>query len=340
MNKTTVVRIGIDIGTYSIITARNKDKEIELKKEINCFYPIELNDSNKFIVNMLTQAGAPLVEVNDIIYVLGESARLLAVSMGKEFHRPMRNGVINPIEKDGFNILAVIIRSLIGDLTADETIVYYSMPGNSLNIQTSPEYHQKILSSILIKYKQGDKIVRPYPINEAVCVVYSELTAQNRTGIGLSFGSGQTNCCYCIMGMPLIQFSIVNAGDWVDEESAKNCGENISYVNEYKKKIDLSKEPENIIERSLHFNYEIMIENALKGVAEGIAKAGAKANPGGPVDIALAGGTASVKGFTKFFKKTLEKMKFPLTIGEVRIGNDPILSVAKGALIAAEAHQD
>lgn len=336
----TINRIGIDVGTYSIATARIKDEKLEVKKEINCFYPIELNESNKFLINMLKQSGAPVVEVDGVSYVLGESARALAVSMGKEFHRPMKNGIVNPEEKSGFNILAVIIRSLLGELTADETIVYFSMPGQSLNVQTSPDYHQKVVQSILDKYKQGDKTVRSYPINEAMCVVYSELQSKNRTGIGLSFGGGQTNCAYSLMGFPLVQFSHVNAGDWIDFESAKNSGESVSYVNEYKKNIDLSQEPKNVIERALHFNYEIMIENALKGVIDGLTKAGSKANPGGLVDIALAGGTASVAGFTDFFRNTLAKHKFPIPIGEVKIGSEPILSVCKGALLAAEAHQD
>jgi hypothetical protein len=333
--------IGLDSGTWSILAARIKNDELEIKKETNCFLPIEIDESNRFLINMIKQSGAPLVEVDGISYILGEAARKLSLSVGRDYCRPMKNGIINPNEIQSFNILAVIIRSLIGELTADETVIAYGIPGQSLNIQTNQEYHQKIIKSILEKYKQGDKVIKAFPINEALCVVYSELSAsKNKSGLGISFGGGQCNICLSSYGMPLVQFALVNSGDWIDQNSAEATGEKISYVNEYKKNIDISQEPKNAIERALHFNYEIMIENSLKGIVDGLKKAGSKAQFNEPIDIAIAGGTAKISGFLPFFQKTLERNKLPLPIGEIKVSKDPIAAVCKGALLAAQAHQD
>ena len=76
------------------------------------------------------------------------------------------------------------------------------------------------------------------------------------------------------------------------------------------------------------FSIDSPYENGLheKAIKDGIIKAGTKADPGKPVNIVVAGGTTSPKGFIDFFKKTLDKIDFPIEIGEVRL--------------AAESHQE
>jgi hypothetical protein len=55
-----------------------------------------------------------------------------------------------------------------------------------------------------------------------------------------------------------------------------------------------------------------------------------------PIDIVVAGGVASPNGFEKIFKDVLMSQQMPLEIGEVIKPIDPLFSVAKGCLIAAE----
>ena len=331
-------RCGIDVGTFNIICARMKDKEIEIKKEVNAFFTILLE--NKYMLNLIKKSGAPVIEVEDKAYVLGENAIELALSMGQEYQRPMRNGILSVNEKDAFNILAVIIRSMIGKIEEDGTIVYYSVPADAINTKTNVNYHTKVIQAILEKYKDEGKSIRPYPINEAQAIVLAELEKEQFTGCAISFGAGMSNLAYSMFGVPVVKFSLTNSGDWIDEEAAKHCGETIAYINSEKKNIDLSAEPKNAVERAIQYHYEIMIEQALKGIAKGISDAGTKANPGKPVNIVVAGGTASPKGFVDFFKETMKKVKFPIEIGEVRLAQDHLYSVAKGCLIASENHTD
>ncbi|MEK7385570.1 MAG: hypothetical protein AABZ83_03940, partial [candidate division NC10 bacterium] len=56
-----------------------------------------------------------------------------------------------------------------------------------------------------------------------------------------------------------------------------------------------------------------------------------------PIDIVLSGGTSMPKGFAERFKEIFIRLKFPLTIGEVKIASNPLKAVAKGALVAANA---
>lgn len=336
----TKARYGVDVGTYNIISARMSDteKKLELKKEINAFFTIPI--TNAFMLDMIKKSGAPVIEVGDQAFILGENAVELALSMGKEYQRPMKNGILSVNEKEAFNILAVIIRSIIGEIPEDGTIVYYSVPADAINTETNATYHTKVIQSILDHYKQDGKTIKAFPIKEALAVVYAELQKENRTGIGISFGAGMVNVCYAMFAVPVVEFSLTNSGDWIDEESAKHCGETIAYINSAKKEIDLSREPQSAVERAISYHYQIMIEKALHGIKEGIKKAGTKANPGKPMDIVIAGGTASPTGFIDFFKKTLSTMDFPIEIGEVRLARDHIFTVSAGCLLAAESHKE
>ena len=54
-------------------------------------------------------------------------------------------------------------------------------------------------------------------------------------------------------------------------------------------------------------------------------------------DVVIAGGTSSPYGFATMFKETLQQADLPIKIGEVIKPNDPLFSVARGCLLAAEA---
>jgi actin-related protein len=72
-------------------------------------------------------------------------------------------------------------------------------------------------------------------------------------------------------------------------------------------------------------------------IKKGIESAGAKArNPNGATDIVIAGGTSSPKGFDKLFEDLLRKANVGIEIGKVIRPSDPLYSVARGCLIAAE----
>lgn len=330
-------KIGLDIGTYNIICARMENEQLSLNKEINAFF--SLNVENKFMVNMLEKNGAPIIKLDEKAIILGEAARDLAISMGQEFKRPMKNGILSINEKDAFNILAFIIHSIIGDIEND-SIAYYSIPADAINTDTNASYHQKIIQNIMDKYNRNDKKIYAYPINEALCIVYSELQKENRTGIAISWGAGMVNVVHSILGVPTFEFSLTNSGDWIDEQAAKHCGETASYMNKIKEEIDLSKEPANSIERSIVYHYQILVDNAIKGIINGIEQVGSKANPGKPISIVLAGGTASPNGFVEFFNKSIEKSKFPLEVGDIKIAKDHLYAVSKGALLASQYHSD
>jgi hypothetical protein len=139
-------------------------------------------------------------------------------------------------------------------------------------------------------------------------------------------------------GAPIFQFSIVNSGDWIDKMASKALGEETTtYVNKEKMHADLTVEnPESLVQRAIKSQYEIMIQHTVSGIKKGVEEAGNKARSEQPIDIVVAGGTSLPKGFDVLFRKILEQSKISMKIGEVIRPSDPLYSVARGCLIAAE----
>ena len=329
--------IGFDCGTYNLVCCHRDEKNgFAHKREVNAF--LELPLQNKFVFNMMKNAGVPLIERENVAYALGEAAVDMAYTMNQiELKRPMSDGCVNPREKDAYQIMSIMIHNLLEDVTTDKEVLYYSVPANAINEQTDAEYHSKILQAIFKAYKSPKGFtVDPHPINEGLALIYAELEKKNFTGIGISFGAGMVNLCFSIYGNPVFEFAIVNSGDWIDKMAAKATGESIAYINKEKTKVDLTKEATNMVERALVTQYRIMIERTVTVIKKGLEDAGKKARTDAPIDIIIAGGTSCPIGFDTLFSDVIKQANLPIKIGNVIRPADPLYSVARGCLIAAE----
>jgi hypothetical protein len=336
--------IGFDAGTYNLVCCSRKEKkddkqgEFDYQREINAF--LELPLDNKFMFNIMKSNNVPLIEKKDMAYVLGESAVNMAYTISQlELKRPMQHGCVNPKEKSAFEIMSTMIHSLIeNSVKSNGEILYYSVTANAINEDTDAEYHQRILDAIFKAYESSTGFkVEAHPINEALALVYAELANKAMTGIGISFGSGMVNICYAMYGNPIFSFSIVNSGDWIDKQAARATGESIAFINKEKMKTDLSKAPTTLVERAIHTQYKLMIEHTVDGIKKGFSDINKTVRTDAPVDIVIAGGTSSPYGFATLFKESIQKVELPIKIGEIIKPSDPLRSVARGCLVAAEA---
>lgn len=332
--------IGFDVGTYNLVCCKRNDKgDFVYKREVNAFLEMPLD--NDFVFNMMNQAGVPLIRRDDanLAYALGEAAVNMAYTMTQlELKRPMKDGCVNPKEKDAFQILNIMVHSLLDDVSHDKPILCYCVPANAINHETDADYHQKICEAIFKAYKSEKGFtVDCRPINEGMALVYAELKQKMFTGIGVSCGAGMVNVAYSLFGAPVFTFALVNSGDWIDKQSALATGETIAFINKQKTKIDLGKEPTNMTERAIKTQYELMIQKTVAGIKKGLENNKDKnAKLDAPVDFVVAGGTASPPGFDTLFEKLLRDAKLPVEVGKVIRPADPLYSVARGCLIAAE----
>lgn len=325
---------GLDIGTSFVRAAERREREIIYRTERNAFLDIGRYD---FTETMLTRSGVEYVISGDQLYIVGTKAMEFANVLTRDARRPLSSGIISPSEKEALPMIEMIVKAVGGSPKQAGEILYYSVPGPPLDSEANLVYHEKTLQSILRKMAYT-----PKPINEGLAVVFSELSPQRFTGIGLSFGGGMVNVCFAFRSIPVLAFSLAMAGDWIDQKAALAVGEKASLICAIKESsLDLSKrEGLSKVENALSICYDKLIGYVLENVRNEIAKALRAPKLLEPLPVVLAGGTALPRGFADRFIQALREGGFPLEIGQVRMAKDPLNCVATGALIAAQAEKE
>ncbi|RDJ35632.1 MAG: hypothetical protein DWQ19_12505 [Crenarchaeota archaeon] len=332
---------GVDVGTYNLVVCRRDEKnDFVYKKEVNAFIELPLND--RYVFNMMKNSGVPLIEWEEanVAYALGEAAVNIAYSMNQvELKRPMVGGTLNPKEKNAQQIMNIMVHSLLEEVKTPNETLYYSVPADAVNQETDADYHSYVLKAMFDSFEDENNQykVNANPINEGLALVYAELEKKQRTGIGISAGAGMVNVCFAIFGAPAFSFSLVNSGDWIDRKAAQATGESIAFINKEKEKVDLTTTPDSMVQRAIKAQYELMIQKTVSGIKKGIEEMGTKARAHHAIDIVVAGGTSSPQGFDTLFSEIANNTNMPIEIGEVIRPKDPLFSVAKGCLLAAEA---
>ena len=341
-------RVGLDVGTKNIVLASRDGDDVKFSRQVNGFCRIERVDG--IAKTTLKDLKVPTIVSADgkALIALGSKAEEIAYTFGSSLRRPMERGVLSISEKEAMEIMAVIVRTMIGKIEQD-TILYYCIPADAINAETNVAYHQKIVQMIIDGHTKLDSSakLKAFPINEARALVLAEF--KDKTGIGISFGAGMVNVSFCLFGMPVYEFSIVGSGDWIDYEVARQVGmlEDIDHikrpkalVTKAKEEADLSKPPTDNLQRAIYINYQILIEKVARAIVEGFRLNEKQARAQRPMPIVLAGGTSMPNGFTEMFKTVFNTADIPFEIGEIKRSENPLYAVAEGCLIAAEAHED
>lgn len=126
-----------------------------------------------------------------------------------------------------------------------------------------------------------------------------------------------------------------NSGDWIDEEAAKVAGINVSAMTRFKEtSFDLETVDYNDIRQAaLDIFYQNMIEHTLVNFAEKFNQLDIPIAM--PLEIVIAGGTASVPGFLGKFKAIISGLELPFKIKDIRMAKDPFYAVSHGCLLKA-----
>jgi len=128
-----------------------------------------------------------------------------------------------------------------------------------------------------------------------------------------------------------------NCGDWIDQEAAKVAGVDQAAITRYKEtNFDLDNvDYSNMKDAALDIFYASMIEHALDNFSRKFNQLDRESQTMAPLEIVVAGGTASVPGFLSKFKAVLDEKELPFNIKSVRMAEEPLYTVASGCLAKA-----
>jgi hypothetical protein len=335
--------IGLDIGTAYFVSAR---KEI-VKKQRNAF--LTLDGDTNMLRRQLSRLKVPYVELHGRLHIIGKSAFDYAQVFGsKDLRRPMKNGLLNPIEKDALPILKILIEELLGLPQEEKELCVYCVPAKPIDSKTLVTYHEDVMARIL-----GSLGYSTRSIEEGTALAYAGLIDDNLTGIAISMGAGMCNICCMLAGMPAINFSVTRAGDFIDENVARDTGvaqAKAQYMKE-KGEVDLSNPtllvnngtatlqtnvPKSEIAQAIKSYYVVLINYLLANIIKQFETSKDVPTFPTPVPIVIGGGTAMVPGFIELFKEQLGNQPFPIEVSDVRLVVDPHISIALGCLQEAE----
>lgn len=323
---------GIDVGTMNIISSQQEGSETVFVQQRNSFVEIEYSDMAE---QMLSRSEVLHIRKGDTVYVVGDDALNFANIFNKETRRPMQDGILSRDESSAIPMIQLITEQVVGEPRYEDERLFFSSPADPVDSDYSTLYHEKTLESML-----SDMGYDPEPINEGMAVIYSELADHNFTGLGISFGAGMTNICLAYYAVPVMKFSIARGGDWIDEQTAQATGTPVDKVTSIKEEdfaLDFETDVGGV-EGALAIYYENLINYVIENIEGEVDEEDIE--EGMDVPVVVTGGTSMPDGFDDLFAEHLNEADLPFSISGVHSVDEPMYSVASGALVAARSEED
>ena len=322
--------LGLDVGTSRIVVARSMDKarQSAFESQLNAFITMPYS---KLAQSLLERESVFHEVFGGELVVTGNDAQRFAEVFHVETRRPMVRGVLNPQEPHSLPVMRSIITRLVGKSGVAGRKIFFSIPAPCLEGDPAIAYHEASIQQILKQLGFDAQ-----PIQEGLAVVFGEMSASNYTGIGISCGSGLCNVCLAVLSVPVINFAVPKAGDFIDNQAAAVTGELATRMRVQKESnFAVNGMSGDRVQNALTVYYDDVIQTLANSLRSTISSTQRLPKLDQSVPIVLSGGTTLPKGFLKRFTAALKTEDFPIKISEVRVAEDPLNSTARGALMAA-----
>jgi hypothetical protein len=143
------------------------------------------------------------------------------------------------------------------------------------------------------------------------------------------------NACITYKSIPCLSFSVARGGDWIDKNVANVLGCPRSKAAHIKERgIDI-RDPKSREEEAVAIYYRSLINYVLQNIKTRFESGQNMPSFQNPIDIACAGGTSMIGGFTEVFREEFAKIDFPIPVGRIFRSEEALTAVAKGCLVAA-----
>lgn len=352
MSDSYALGIGLDIGTSHLVVSRmNSETELpEFVMERDAFYAINPTSAiaAKFVEKSLLQKKAFVLKSGNTFFVVGRPAIETALERGGNVERPLKRGVLSIRDKESMNMLAVLVKALVGEAQSPLEPCVYSYPADPVDQKFDVVYHQNRMSEIL-----GGLGYKAVPLLEAEALAYSELMDDEigGTGIVLSCGAGMHNAAVFYTGDCITSFSIALGGDYIDRSVAEPLGMSETEVQAEKEtNLDLNN-PQGKVQETIVMYYRNLVDHVMDILEKKFNQIDDLPRFTKPIIFIISGGSTMPAGYQDLFVKFLKnkydvrtkelplirERTFPFQIAEVRRPSDPLTSVANGCLVYAQA---
>lgn len=336
---------GLDIGTSFIISAREMTEEgkVMYTEFRDAFFKMKPSSP---IAKKMMEKGLKgqqyFSDVDGSFIVVGQDAIERSIERNQSANRPLVRGVIAPREKQARRILRHIFKEILGQPEAEGEKVVYSVPAQPID-QSGDDFDVGFHTDALNNDIRALGFT-PSPLSEAEAICYSELEADDYSGICLSFGAGMVNACLMSAGEGILHYSTTRSGDWIDRMAAQATAtpDTVVQVEKEGTSFEIGQEISgNPILSAVSLYYVRLIDYTVQHLINRLLQANDLPKFKAPLPIVLAGGTSRAKGFATQFQNALTERnqgdtELPFEIKEVRSAKDPLRAVSRGCLLASQ----
>ncbi|MEO5351199.1 MAG: hypothetical protein H7836_16380 [Magnetococcus sp. YQC-3] len=324
------VNVGLDVGTMNLVCASlNTTGKVDITTLRNVFLTVDKTHLGEMDLSKISHA-----RIDDSIFILSNDAYNFANIFGYRINRSMQKGMISPEDINSADVLAVMIRELIGLEEGEPGKCVFSVPGDPINTRSNVLYHQNIISRIVSEIGYT-----PEPLNEAVAIIYAECADTDFSGISISFGAGLTNVAVVYKSIPVLEFALNRGGDWIDDNVAMAVGTIPNRVVAIKEKdfdinrFDSGRKKERKVREALGYYYTNLIHFVVKSALKELDRRDLDLGFPDSIPLVISGGTSLAGGFLDLVREQVQQEEWPLALSTVRYASDPLSCVAQGCLI-------
>jgi len=189
---------------------------------------------------------------------------------------------------------------------------------------------------------------RPVAVDSPSALVLATLGHTGFSGLALTVGDFRCAVTISRYGQSLVQAAVPRGLAWIDEQLALSSGRVVwdmdgnSYVDtdavaQWKQAVNPSLlAPSTPDERFLADRYLELLRELLGTLSNRCLQSPEVATFRGPLSLVCCGEAAGARGFAGLLAEELGRTGLPITLGDIRIADDPVFTVARGCLIRAE----
>lgn len=327
--------IALEIGASRLRSLRREDQEVIGRSLPAAF---ALVDDNPAARDLLCRAELAFAMGDGELALIGDAALDHAGAFRTAPHRLLRDGLVPTDDPLARQLLAALVESLL-------PVPDY--PGELCGLVMSPAaMRDRDSRSFLLRLAQA-RGYDPISLSPSLALMLATFSAENFSGIGMTFGASGCSLSLVHRGRELLQVSEGRGTDWIDLELAARAdlhtyddtGDrylDIETVRRRREELgDSLIRPQGDFATDCAELHREILHTTLARLAQELAdkRLGPYALE---APLICSGGAVQTAGFGKLLRATIEQAELPVPLGPIRLAAQDDYLITRGALIHAE----
>jgi hypothetical protein len=332
--------IGLDIGGRSIRSLRRESRRLIGRTTAAEYIALPPTDNDR---RLLERARVPYASCEGSLIVHGRSASELAPVVHVPRLPVLPQGQLPHDDPLARQLAASLLEALLPQVASGNAVCVVAPPLPGANGDVTGTREWDFFSRVI--RMRG---YQPVAIDRPSALVLAELGHAGFTGVALTFEDFRCAAVIARCGQALVQAGIPRGLAWIDEVLARAAGyvvwdmDGNSYVDfdtvlRWKQTASPSLvAPDSPEADTLARCYQSLLHELVRELAARSLDSRDVATLRGPLPLACCGEATLARGFVQLLADELNRTGLPIGVGDIRIADDPVFTVARGCLIRAE----